>query len=68
MRGWAEEDMAKAFAAVESGILSSRMAAKEYGVPRSTVPERVNGKRELKARWGKAPKMTGAHEKNLARL
>jgi hypothetical protein len=44
---WSEEDMKSAITAVCSGIMSERKASHMYSVPRSTLQQRLNGKREV---------------------
>lgn len=60
--------MLAAFASVNDSGLSVRQAAKLHGVPRSSLQERINGKRGLHARWGKAPILSAAQEEKLTRL
>ena len=50
--GYSPVSMQKAYEAVASGKMSVRKAADEYGVPRSTLHDRVTGRVALKARSG----------------
>ena len=40
---WSDESMIKAMSAVEQGGLSVRRASELYGVPRSTLHDRISG-------------------------
>ena len=57
--------MVRAFEAVQQGELSVRRAAEEYGVPRSTLQDKVAGRSVLNARSGRAL-LTSNEEKHLA--
>ena len=50
--GYSSTSMQKAYEAVTAGKMSVRKAAEEYGVPRSTLHDRVTGKVALKAKSG----------------
>ena len=43
-KSWSEESMSKALKAVIEQRLSIRRAAEDYGVPRSTLGDRVSGR------------------------
>ena len=45
---WLEEDMRKAIQATKNGDMSLRKAALNFGVPRSSLQERVRGKRDIR--------------------
>ena len=47
--------MKLAVAAVQRGDVSERKASKFYNVPRSTLQQRVNGKRDMKPKLGRKP-------------
>ncbi len=51
---WKDDQMQRAYAAVESGV-SVRMAAELFGVPQSTLHDRIIGKLDLGAKPGKKP-------------
>ena len=57
--------MVRAFEAVQQGELSVCRAAEEYGVPRSTLQDKVAGRSVLNARSGWAL-LTANEEKHLA--
>ena len=64
LRTWKHEQMEKAFAAVEKGT-SIRKAAELYGVPRSTLHDRVSGRVELGCKPGKKPYLTIEEEEEV---
>ena len=57
--------MVRAFEAVQQGELSVRRAAEEYGVPRSTLQDKVVGRSISNAQSGRAL-LTSNEEKHLA--
>ena len=64
-RDYSAERMVRAFEAVQQGELSVCQAAEEYGVPRSTLQDKVAGRSVLNARSGWAL-LTANEEKHLA--
>ena len=64
-RDYSAERMVRAFEAVHQGELSVCRAAEEYGVPRSTLQDKVAGRFVLNARSGWAL-LTANEEKHLA--
>ena len=61
--GYSSTSMQKAYEAVTAGKMSVRKAAEEYGMPRSTLHDRVTGKVALKAKCG--PKMYLSDEEEV---
>ncbi len=53
-RMWKDDQMERAYAAVESGV-SIPKAAELYGVPQSTLHDRIIGKVDFGAKPGKKP-------------
>ena len=51
-KSWTEEKMQLAYNAVVHNGLSVRQAVEEYGVPRSTLGDRVNGRKMLGCKSG----------------
>lgn len=51
-RGYSTVSMKKAYEAVVMGTMSVRKAAAEYGVPQSTLHEKVTGKVALAVKSG----------------
>ena len=63
-RGYSQENLAKAFKAVKEKNMPVQRAAREYGVPESTLRDRIKGKVGLqKTRSGPAP-VLGMKEEN----
>ena len=63
-RGYSQENLAKAFKAVKEKNTPVQRAAREYGVPESTLRDRIKGKVGLqKTRSGPAP-VLGMKEEN----
>lgn len=57
--------MEKAYEAVVTGTMSVRKAAEEYGVPRSTLHEKVTGKVALQVKSGSKNYLTDEEEASL---
>ncbi len=57
--------MDKACEAVLSHKLSARLAAEEYGVPRSTLNDKVSGKVPVQAKSGRKAYLTDEEEDRL---
>ena len=57
--------MDKACEAVQAGKISVRMAAEQYGVPKSTLHDKVAGKVPMKAKSGKKKYLTDEEEASL---
>ena len=64
-RGYSNVSMEKAYEAVVTGTLSVRKAATEYGVPRSTLHEKVTGKVALGVKSGSKNHLTDEEEASL---
>ena len=64
-RGYSTAAMEKAYEAAVMGTMSVRKAAEEYGVPRSTLHEKVTGKVVLQARSGSKTYLTNEEEASL---
>ena len=60
--------MENAVEAIESGTMSYRQAAREFGVKTSSLWCRMKGTRGKQARRGKPTKFSDAEEKDLAEL
>ena len=63
--GYSPVSMEKAYEAVAAGKMSVRKAADEYGVPRSTLHDRVTGRVALKARSGVKRHLSDEEEASL---
>ena len=59
-----EEDMEKAIAAVEGGM-SKRCASKTFGVPRTTLMDKLVGRTPRERRIGHLPYLTRLEEDDL---
>ena len=57
--------MEKAYEAAVTGTMSVRKAAEEYGVPRSTLHEKVTGKVALQVKSGSKNYLTDEEEASL---
>ena len=64
-RGYSSLSMDKACEAVLSHKLSVRLAAEEYGVPRSTLNDKVSGKVPVQAKSGRKAYLTDEEEDRL---
>lgn len=62
---WTEEAMERALIEVKSGRSTVRQAAKEFGVPKSSLGDRVSGRVTPGSRSGPARLITSADEKLL---
>ncbi|XP_038150439.1 uncharacterized protein si:rp71-1d10.8 [Cyprinodon tularosa] len=62
---WTEEAMERALIEVKSGRCTVRQAAKEFGVPKSSLGDRVSGRVTPGSRSGPARLITSADEKLL---
>ncbi|XP_017291374.1 uncharacterized protein si:rp71-1d10.8 isoform X1 [Kryptolebias marmoratus] len=62
---WTEEVMERALIEVKSGRCTVRQAAKEFGVPKSSLGDRVSGRVTPGSRSGPAQLITSADEKLL---
>ena len=60
--GYSSVSMEKAYQAVAAGKMCVQKAAEEYGVPKSTLHDRVSGKVALKARSGRKRLLTNEEE------
>jgi len=65
---WAEEDLKLASKAVISHGWTIRKAAEVFGVPRSTLYDRVSGQIEFGARSGPSRYLNNGEEKELVRF
>ena len=63
--GYSAVSMEKAYEAVTAGKMSVQKAAEEYGIPKSTLHDRVSGKVALKARSGRKKLLNDAEEASL---
>ena len=63
---WSNEAMEAALEAVKSGSISVLRAAREHGVPRQTLRDRVNGKVVHGTNPGPKPFLSSAEEKELS--
>lgn len=61
---YSEEDMSKAVQAVKNG-LSRKNAAKEFGVPRTTLIRKLSGQAPLRRRMGPPTELSEAEERVL---
>ena len=64
-RGYSIDRMMKAVEAVQQGKMSVRRASEEYGVPRSTLQDKVSGRFKMNAKSGRTH-LTDSEERNLA--
>ena len=65
-RNYTEESMLKAYETVQKGDLGIRRASEMYGVPRTTLQDRISGKVPLNARCGSGRLLTDEEESRLA--
>ena len=63
--GYSSVNMEKAYEAVAAGKMCVQKAAEEYGVPKSTLHDRVSGKVALNARSGRKKLLTDKEEAGL---
>jgi hypothetical protein len=60
------EQMAMAIHMVKTGTMSKKLAAKSYGVPKTTLLDKLSGRvPEAPTRPGKKPELTAAEETTL---
>jgi len=64
-RGYSTISMEKVYEAAVTGTMSVRKAAEEYGVPRSTLHEKVTGKVALQVKSGSKNYLTDEEEASL---
>ena len=62
---WSDESMIKAMDAVKSGQLGVNRAAEQFGVPKTTLKDRLSGRVEHGSKSGPAPYLTKHEEKEL---
>lgn len=62
---WTEEAMERALVEVKSGRCTVRQAAKEFGVPKSSLGDRVSGRVRPGSRSGPAQLITSSDEEQL---
>ena len=62
---WSEESMSGALKAVRDGTMGCNRAALEFGVPKTTLKDRLSGKVTHGCRAGRAPYLTPAEEEEL---
>ena len=63
-RGYSQENLAKAFKAVTEKKMPVQRAAREYGVPESTLRDRIKGKVPLQKTRSGPPPVLGMKEEN----
>ena len=63
---WSEENMQKAMSAVKQNRLSVRKAAVQYGIPKSTLSDRITGKITKGAKMGRPAVLPEHAETQLA--
>ena len=66
LRKWSNESMLKAIEAVHSGAMGANKAARTYGVPPSTLKDRLSGRVKHGANPGPLPYLTSDEEDELA--
>ncbi len=64
-RQWSEESMLGALKAVKDGAMGCNRAATEYGVPKTTLKDRISGRVTHGCKSGRSPYLTPAEEKEL---
>ena len=64
-RGYGTLSMDKACEAVQAGKMSIRMAAEQYGVPKSTLHDKVAGKAPMNTKSGSKTYLTDEEEASL---
>ena len=67
-RKWSEESMTGAMKAVADGLLGINKAADEFGIPRSTLKDRLSGKVVHGARSGPSPYLSSVEEDELVKF
>lgn len=65
---WSNESMTGAMKAIADGLFSVNRAAEEFGVPRSTLKDRISGKVVHGARSGPSPYLSSVEEDELAKF
>ena len=68
LRGWSSESMVEAMKAVKEGQFGVNRAALEYGVPKTTLKDRLNGRVIHGSNMGPTPYLTYEEEKELVRF
>ncbi len=63
-RQWSEQSMSGALKAVTEGMGVNR-AAEEFGIPKTTLKDRVSGRVQHGSKSGKTPYLTRAEEEEL---
>ena len=63
---YSTESMLRAYEAVQQGEISIRRAAEIYGVPRTTLQDRISGKVSLDSRSGSGRLLTDEEEQEEA--
>ena len=66
LRSWSDDSMQAAIDAVKSGRMGVNRAALEFGVPRTTLKDRIAGRVVHGTRSGPKPYLTPQEEKELA--
>ena len=64
-RQWCEESMLGALKAVSEGTMGINRAATEFGVPRTTLKDRIAGRVTHGSKSGRKPYLTHSEEKEL---
>ncbi|XP_071944741.1 uncharacterized protein [Antedon mediterranea] len=62
---WNKQSMQEAYEAVKAGSLSLRAAAKQYGVPKTTLQRRLSGKVDVTSSASRATVLTASEETEL---
>ena len=68
LRGWSSESMVEAMKAVKEGQFGVNRAALEYGVPKTTLKDRLNSRVIHGTNMGPTPYLTYEEEKKLVRF
>ena len=65
LKNWSDESMLQAMNAVREGTMGANAAAKTFGVPPSTLKDRISGRVKHGTKSGPTPYLTDAEEKEL---
>jgi len=60
-----DNQMVDAIAAVTNGDMSKKAAAKQFGVPRSTLQDKIAGRTPINRKMGKDPFLSAVQESEI---
>ena len=68
LRSWSNDSMVQAMDAVKSGLLGVNRAALEYGVPKTTLKDRIAGRVSHGTNIGSKPYLSKKEEEELVKF